>query len=119
VGSVNSVVLVLPYPPSLNAIFRRFNGSHLSEDYRKWRDDAGWELVRQKPRPIAGPVAIEVQLTAPDKRRRDLDNSGFKAVIDLLVKHSIIEADDSRIVRKIQAEWASTGVPCTVTVRAI
>lgn len=111
--------LTLPFPPSLNAIFRKFKGSHLSEAYRAWRDEAGWTLQAQRPAKISGPVTIAVSLVPPDKRRRDLDNCGFKAIIDLLVKHEIIDADDSRIVRRIEAEWAVSGDPCTVSVRAI
>lgn len=115
----NVVRIALPYPPSLNSVFKKFNGANLSENYRQWRDDAGWALKAQHPLKILGPVAIEVELTAPDKRRRDLDNVGFKAICDLLVKHEIIEADDSRIVRKIQAAWVNQGDPCTVTIRSI
>lgn len=118
VSAEGELRLALPYPPSLNAIFRQFNGAHLSEDYRKWRDAAGWALKGQKPAKFSGPVAVSVSLVPPDKRRRDLDNVGFKAVIDLLVKHGVIEADDSRIVRRIEAEWAREGEPCVVTVRS-
>ena len=109
-------VVSLPYPPSLNGIFRQHKGARLSEAYRLWRDEAGWMLAAQRPAPVAGPVAISVGLKAPDKRRRDLDNVGFKAVIDLLVKHQIIEADDSRIVRRIEAEWLPEGDPCRVEI---
>lgn len=109
--------LELPYPPSLNSIFHVHNGSRLSEKYRQWRDEAGWRLKEQRPAKVGGPVAMSVELVAPDKRRRDLDNVGFKAVIDLLVKHEIIEADDSRIVRAIKAEWVESGPACVVTVR--
>lgn len=113
------VVVALPYPPSQNGLFRKHNGSRLSEKYRLWRDEAGWMVASQRPGKIAGPVSISVKLCAPDKRRRDLDNVGFKAVIDLLVSHQIIEADDSRIVRKIQAEWALKGDPCRVEILPI
>jgi crossover junction endodeoxyribonuclease RusA len=114
------VVVTLPFPVSMNRLYRSVGGrSIMSEAYRKWREAAGWRVVELRPGKVLGPVSISVSLVAPDKRRRDIDNVGFKAVIDLLVKHQIIEADDSRIVRKIQAEWASSGAPCTVTVRGI
>lgn len=48
----------LPYPPSLNGIFSRFKGSHMSESYRQWRDEAGWALKEQSPTKLSGPVAI-------------------------------------------------------------
>ena len=41
-------------------------------------------LMVQKPPKITGPLSIAVELKAPDKRRRDLDNFGAKAIIDLL-----------------------------------
>jgi len=113
------VRISLPFPPSQNRLFRQFKGSHLSEAYRKWRDEAGWGVKAQRPPKVSGPVAISVALKAPDKRRRDLDNVGFKAVIDLLVSHEIIEGDDCKFVKRIQAEWVDAGDPCTVTVRGI
>jgi Holliday junction resolvase RusA-like endonuclease len=118
-GRAGEVRVELPFPPSQNRLFRQFKGSHLSENYRKWRDEAGWGMKAQRPGKVSGPVSVSVSLVAPDKRRRDLDNVGFKAVIDLLVTHQIIEADDSTCVRKIEAEWASSGAPCTVHVRGI
>jgi Holliday junction resolvase RusA-like endonuclease len=118
-GRAGEVRVTLPFPPSQNLLFRQFKGSHLSEAYRKWRDEAGWGMKAQRPAKVLGPVEISVALKAPDKRRRDLDNCGFKAVIDLLVSHEIIEGDDSRFVKRIQAEWASSGPPCTVTIRGI
>ncbi len=111
--------LALPYPPSQNGLFRQHNGSRLSEKYRLWRDEAGWMVAAQRPAKIEGPVAISVELRAPDKRRRDLDNVGFKAVIDLLVSHQIITADDSRIVKEINAKWVESGDPCTVKIRGV
>lgn len=111
--------VVLPYPPSVNGIFRKHKGSHLSAAYRDWRDAAGWELKRQRPAKVAGPVAVTVELCPPDRKRRDLDNAGFKAVLDLLVAHGLIEADDSRIVKEITARWVDAGAPCAVSVRGV
>lgn len=88
----------------------------MSETYRRWKAGAGTSLLAQRPQKLSGPVSVSVRLNPPDKRRRDLDNAGFKAIIDLLVEHQVIEADDSRIVRRIEAEWADSGEPCTVTV---
>lgn len=112
--------MTLPFPPSINALYRAVGGrSIMSAKYREWRDEAGWGMAAQRAGKVQGPVSVSVSLVAPDKRKRDLDNVGFKAVIDLLVSHQIIEADDSTCVRKIEAEWASSGAPCTVTIRGI
>lgn len=106
----------LPWPPSINRLYRAVGGrSILSEAYRTWKRQAGLQMLAQGPRQRhEGPVSLTVELCAPDKRRRDLDNVGFKAVVDLLVEHKIIEADDSRIVREIRARWVNDGPPCTV-----
>lgn len=116
---LESCFLVLPYPPSVNALYRAVKGrSILSEKYRDWKADASTVLMLQKPKPIAGQVSVIVEMSPPDKRKRDLDNAGFKAILDLLVSFSIIAADDSSVVREIVARWVD-GEPgqCTVIVR--
>ncbi len=114
------VVVTLPFPPSINALYRAVGGrSILSEAYRLWKKEAGLTLNSQRPKKMLGRVGVTVELRAPDKRRRDADNAGTKAVLDLLVSHQIIEADDSRFLREVTARWVDTGEPCTVTVRGI
>jgi len=108
--------ITLPFPTSVHKAFRRHNGKYLSEEYRKWRDEAGWMLKQQKPKPIAGPVCVTIDLVAPDKRRRDGDNYK-KGPLDLLVAHGVIEADDNRIVKQGGFRWVESGAPCTVHVR--
>ncbi len=113
------VRIELPFPPSVNALYRAVGGrSILSERYRKWKAEAGTLLMSQRPAKLTGPVSILVELCPTDKRRRDIDNAGFKAVLDLLVTMRIIEADDSRCVREITGRWVDAGEPCTVFVRA-
>lgn len=108
----------LPFPPSINALYRAVGGrSILSGKYRAWKQQAGLALMSQRPGKMLGRVGVTVELCAPDKRRRDADNSGTKAVLDLLVAHQIIEADDSRFLRSITAKWVDAGEPCTVIVR--
>jgi crossover junction endodeoxyribonuclease RusA len=120
VSKPETVRVVLPFPPSINRLYRAVGGrSILSEAYRLWKTEAGRLLNSQHPKKMLGKVAVTVELCAPDKRRRDADNAGTKAVLDLLVSHQIIEADDSRILRAITAKWVDAGEPCVVTVRAI
>ena len=116
----NAIELALPYPVTVNRLFVNVRGKGRipSPAYKQWREDAGWAIKAQRPPKIPGPVEINVALTAPDKRMRDLDNAGFKGVIDLLVTHDIIDGDDHRTVRRVSAEWVD-GDPCTVTIRAI
>ncbi len=112
--------IILSMPPSINRLYRAVNGrSILSEAYRKWKATAAGEIQAQRPIKYKGPVSVTVVLHPKDKRRRDLDNAGFKAVLDLLVAMQIIEADDGRIVREIVARWADEGPECLVMVRPL
>jgi crossover junction endodeoxyribonuclease RusA len=114
------VTITLPFPPSINALYRAVGGrSILSEKYRKWKSEAGLTLISQRPRKMPGKVAVSVELCAPDKRRRDADNAGTKALLDLLVSHQIIEADDSRFLKEIKVVWVDQGDPCRVSIRPI
>jgi Holliday junction resolvase RusA-like endonuclease len=104
----------------VNRLYRAVAGrSILSREYRAWKDEAGLLLASQRPQKHTGHVSILVDLKPPDKRHRDIDNVGFKAIVDLLVTHGVIEGDDSRYVRKIGARWVDAGEPCTVTLEAI
>lgn len=102
-------VIELPFPPSLNNMF--INGSKgrfRSQKYDEWIMEAGWEINRQKPPKVAGPVVLFFHFQdGRDKRKRDVSNF-IKPTEDLLVKHGIIEADDNSIVRGIEAYWDDT-----------
>lgn len=112
--------VTLPFPPSVNALYRAVGGrSILSETYRRWKREAGLTLLSQRPAKVAGTVSVNVELCAPDKRRRDVDNAGAKAVLDLLVSHQIIEGDDSRFLRRISIAWVESGSPCRVEITPI
>jgi crossover junction endodeoxyribonuclease RusA len=110
-------VVVLPFPPSVNGVFRRHNGSHLSERYKAWRDEAAIWLSQQQSAPVGGRVFVSLDYRAPDRRVRDLDNL-LKAPLDLLVSEGLIEADSSKVVREIRARWVDAGEPLTVTIRS-
>jgi len=113
------VSIALPFPTSANRMYRAVAGrSILSTEYRRWKQQAGWALQAQRPAKIAGPVGISVDLRAPDKRKRDCDNS-LKPILDLLKTHQVIEDDNNRIVRSLYARWVEDGEPCVVTVEAI
>lgn len=96
----------LPFPVSVNAMYA--NGKHggrfVTSEYASWRDDAGWALVRQRQKPISGPVALEY--TIEDKGgNRDLGNLE-KGLTDLLVSHKLIDGDHSKVVREIRLRWS-------------
>lgn len=99
-----TVTLTLPFPISSNNMF--VNGSRgrfRSQKYDSWIQEAGTEIMRQRPRKTAGPVNLLLEFQeAKDKRKFDITNR-IKPTEDLLVKHGIIEADDWSIVRKVTA----------------
>ncbi len=93
--SAEYVTLRLPPPISTNALHRAVKiGNRIanikSAEYRKWVEAAGWELQGQRPGKIVGPFACYI--TVPRKCRIDLDNC-FKALLDLLQLHKVIEND--------------------------
>lgn len=114
--AVAKVVLTLPYPPSVNALWRRGeNGVYRSDRYRTWICAAGNELKAQRPGRVAGPFAIVVELGRPDRRQRDSDNA-LKAVLDLLEAHRVIDNDS--LQRRTTVEWTEGIVGARVTVTA-
>jgi crossover junction endodeoxyribonuclease RusA len=111
--------LFLPFPPSLNGLFKNRKGGRVKTDpYKLWIADAQESLLKQlrHKREHVGTVSIDLTLSPPNKARRDLDNT-LKAIIDFLVSNKIIQEDDSRFVRRITAEWKEEmPVGCYVTV---
>lgn len=116
--TTNGFILALPFPPSVNGTFRQFKGSRLSEKYREWRDAAGWIIKSQKPVPVDGEVSVSMYVCPPDRRVRDMDNL-WKACLDLLVKHGLIEDDNMSIVIEQHGYVVREGDPCTLIVRPV
>lgn len=100
-----STTIALPFPPPLNNLFanKRGGGRTKSDRYRQWAVAAGWTIQAERPKAIPGPINLTILLGKPDRRKRDLDGMA-KALIDLLVSHSVIE-DDS-LVQKLTLAWA-------------
>lgn len=92
--------LVLPYPPSVNHYYRNVSGRTLiSAAGRAYRVRVAVEMSLQRPKPIRGPMRgrlrLEIEISPPDRRRRDLDNT-IKAVQDSC-QHAGLYLDDSQI----------------------
>lgn len=68
------------------------------------------------PRLPDGPISIEMELTPPDRRRRDIDNIA-KAVLDALVRVGAI-TDDSLVAELIIRRSAS-GEPGVIVKAAL
>lgn len=108
--------IYLPFPPSTNTLFGNSGkGRRITKKYASWIKEAGQELNAQRVKPIQGRVYVKISLVAPDKRRRDADNT-LKAILDLLVKHRIIEDDDNKILLGLNVEWYQSGHQCTVQI---
>ena len=91
-----TVTLVLPFPPSVNAMYSNRGRSRCkSAKYRTWLDAAYWALRKQySGHSMGGEVMLQIALKAPDNRRRDLDNHA-KAIQDALTGKVL--RDDSQI----------------------
>jgi crossover junction endodeoxyribonuclease RusA len=90
--------IVLPYPPSINHYWRRVGPRTLiSREGRRFRQRVMALLAARGVEPLAGPLAVEVEIHPPDHRRRDIDNVQ-KALLDAL-QHGGAYLDDSQVVR--------------------
>lgn len=90
--------IVLPYPPSINHYWRRVGPRTLiSREGRRFRQRVMAILAARGVEPLAGPLAVEVEIHPPDHRRRDIDNVQ-KALLDAL-QHGGAYLDDSQVVR--------------------
>lgn len=89
------MTLTLPWPPSVNHYWlRNRNGSvRVSGAGMAFRMQV-MSLYRGKP--LTGRLAVVVDLYPPDRRRRDVDNVGGKALLDALA-HAGVYEDDSQI----------------------
>ena len=88
--------LRLPWPPSSND-FKIPHPKHrgmyfLTKRAKQFRDDVGW-LCAGARRFGTAEVEIDVVLHPPDRRARDADNFGTKALFDALQAARIFEDD--------------------------
>lgn len=86
--------LVLPYPPSLNRLYRTVRGRPiLSREAREYRAAVQGILAGMAYKASSGPVALSVVLFRP-RRAGDADNA-LKALLDAL--NGLLWVDDSQI----------------------
>lgn len=110
------IYLTLPYPPSVNGIWRGGKGGRhfLSPKYKAWKTEAAYVARSQTTARISGPFAIQINAVRPDKRRRDLDNI-LKTLMDLVVFCGI--TDDDSECQYIEMRWAEKGPPIWIALR--
>jgi crossover junction endodeoxyribonuclease RusA len=76
--------LNLPYPPSVNHFYNFYQGRPvLSKDARTYRHQVRRIAIAQGIKSMMGPLAVRIDITPPDERRRDCDNVQ-KVVLDAL-----------------------------------
>jgi crossover junction endodeoxyribonuclease RusA len=99
--SDDAIALDLPWPPSVNRIWRNvvIKGrprTLLSEDGRAYFERAAMAvLVQRKGRKIAGRIAVEITLHAPTRAQLDIDNRA-KAILDACTQGGLW-ADDNQV----------------------
>lgn len=111
---VLSLTLILPFPPSVNRLWKtkKTGGMYRSEEYRIWRTHAEWAVREQaKGSYIKGSYRLEIAATRPDKRRRDIGNLE-KAISDILQKAEVIE--DDCLCEHLEVYWAKEGPECKI-----
>lgn len=97
------VLIDLTLPPSANQrlipyvinMTRRIIGIKDSPKYREWIELEARKIKNEIQAPYAEPVYVYMEITFPDRRKRDLDNMA-KPVCDVLKLAGIYE-DDSLI----------------------
>lgn len=121
------VDLTLPFPPSVNTYWRhpttgRLAGRHLISDQGRAYRAAVASRVEQlrydgvlSRHPLSGRLSLFVSVSAPDNRRRDLDNLP-KALFDALT-HAGVWNDDSQIDELRILRLASGGNQVRVVIR--
>ena len=112
---MSAVTVTLPFPPSVNALYRNApgRGRAKTQRYHQWTTQAAWEAKIQRAGKVKGPYALYIVACRPDARKRDLDNLA-KPLSDALKTAGIIE-DDSLCAR-LEMSWGAPGKTVLVTV---
>ena len=91
--------LILPWPPSVNRIWRSVGGRVLlSAEGRTYRQAVAVAVLEQHGPgdPLTGRLSMAIEAYPPDRRRRDLDNL-LKAILDSLEHAGIVYCNDAQI----------------------
>lgn len=109
--------LELPFPPTNNHLTTVARGRRISSTKcRKYRSAALAAIGNKHGRPLTDRLAVTVNLHAPTRAKRDIDNY-VKAVLDAITVAQVWE-DDSQIDQLIIRRGAIIkGGKCTVTIQ--
>jgi Holliday junction resolvase RusA-like endonuclease len=107
--SCKSLGLRLPYPPTVNTYWRRVGHKTLvSRRGREYWANVAAVVFEAPPRRFTRPVSVELRVTKPDNRQRDLDNLP-KAVLDALEYAAVLENDS--LVKRLLIEEVGVKKP--------
>ena len=97
----------LPYPPSVNRLYRSVNGrSILSKVGRDYYANVV-PIAEASGVNVRGPYVLSITAHRPDRRKRDIGNLE-KIVSDTLAKAGVVENDC--LCEAIVSAWACSGV---------
>lgn len=117
---MSALVLRLPLPPSVNAMYRNVAGKGRVKTgaYKSWARAASSYAWRQKP--IGGfpryESDFEVAICVPAKMRGDVDNRA-KATLDILKTWGIISDDRHAVAVSVRRVLDMPAEECRVVVR--
>ena len=104
------IELCLPWPPSVNRIWRSVGGRVLlSADGRAYRQIVAAAVLEQHgpADPLTGRLSMTLRAYPPDRRRRDVDNLA-KAILDAIEHAGSVYENDSQIdhlsIRRMNVE---------------
>lgn len=94
-----AVVLVMPIPPSLNAMMSgKLKDRITNKNAAKWMALKAWKDAGEPV--FSGPVLVDARFYFPDQRKRDRENAGaggIKAAIDYLVDCGCLIGDSAEV----------------------
>ncbi len=108
----------LPYPPSVNRIWRQGKKPghvYLDPKYRAWKREAGLMIMAQRREQGRVSGHFKAFISLAERRRRkntDVDNR-LKAVLDALQAGGVIEND--ALCDEVGGVWADTTDGCSVS----
>lgn len=118
--STTEVILDLPYPPSVNKIWRKTRrGMTLSPEYRRWLDAADAFVYQgggaRRFGKISGDFEAHITLDQNHPRAGDLDNR-IKGILDFAQRIEVIAND--KFCQKLTVERGKAPEGCRLVLRA-
>ena len=107
--------VVLPYPPSVNHYWRYARGRfYISSAGHNYRESVLAALFGCEK--LSSPVALEIEVYPPDRRRRDLDNI-LKSILDALEYAGVFEDDSQVAFISVERKEVVKGGQCRIRLR--